>query len=36
LTDERGNPSLAASFVAVGDDAEALSYFFELWQQVFV
>jgi hypothetical protein len=36
FTDERGNPSLAASFVALGDDTEALSYLFELRQQVFV
>jgi hypothetical protein len=36
FTDKRGNPSLAASFVALGDDAEALSDFFEFGQQVFV
>jgi hypothetical protein len=30
LTYERSNPSFAASFVALGDNTEALSYFFEL------
>jgi hypothetical protein len=31
LTDERGDPSFAASFVAVGGNSEVLGYFFEFW-----